>query len=107
MRKKELFEFHAEFCKTFSNPKRLEILDLLKKEEATVTDIAGKLDIQKSNVSQHLTLMRAMKILKSRRQGTKIYYKIANPQIGQACSLMQDALARMLEGAHSVAASEK
>jgi DNA-binding transcriptional ArsR family regulator len=96
--KKKIFEFHAEFCKTFSNPKRLEILCLLKSGELTVSDITKKLGISKANASQHLTVMRRMRILKSRREGTNIYYLLANKKLAQACSLMRDALAQLMEG---------
>jgi len=33
MKKEELYALHAEFCKTFTNPKRIEILDLLRDGE--------------------------------------------------------------------------
>lgn len=96
--KKEILEFHAEFCKTFSNPKRLEILGLLKSGEMTVSDITEKLGVSKANASQHLTVMRMMRILKTRRDGTKIHYRIANKKLTLACSLMQDALAQLMKG---------
>jgi ArsR family transcriptional regulator len=100
--KKEMLEFHAEFCKTFSSPKRLEILCLLKEGEMTVTDITIKLRLPKANVSQHLALMRMMRILKTRRDGTNVYYRIANAKITQACSLMQVALAQLMKGVPAV-----
>jgi ArsR family transcriptional regulator, virulence genes transcriptional regulator len=100
--KKEVLEFHAEFCKTFSSPKRLEILCILKEGEMTVSDITRKLGIPKAGVSQHLTVMRMMGILKARRNGTNIYYKITNAEITQACSLMQDALERLIEGVATI-----
>lgn len=96
--KKEVLEYHAGFCKTFSNPKRLEILCLLKEGAMTVSAITNKLGEPKANVSQHLTVMRMTGILKTRRNGTNVYYGIANKKIIQACSLMQDALVRLMEG---------
>ena len=97
--KKEILEFHAEFSKTFSSSKRLEMLCLLKEEEMTVTDITRRLRLPKANVSQHLALMRMKGILKARRDGINIYYGIANKRIAQACSLMQDALLQLMKGA--------
>ena len=96
--KKKVVEFHAEFCKTFSSPKRLEILCLLKEGELTVSDITKKLGLSKANVSQHLNLMRMMGILKARRAGVNTYYMFANKRLAQACSLMQDALEQLMEG---------
>lgn len=97
--KKEILEFHAEFCKTFANPIRLEILNLLKEEEMIVTDITERLGIPKANTSRHLTLMRLKKIIVRRREGTNIYYSIANTKIAAACSTMQNALEELLEAA--------
>ncbi len=96
--KKEVVEFHAEFCKIFSSPKRLEILCLLKEGELTVSAITKKLGLSKANVSQHLTLMRMMGILKARRDGVNTYYMLSNKRLAKACSLMQDALEQLIEG---------
>lgn len=94
--KKEFFEYHADFCKTFSNPKRLEILDLLKQGEMTVTDVQKRMAVTKANASQILALMRMKRILKARRDGVNIYYSIANKEIVHACGLMQQALAQLM-----------
>jgi len=99
--KKEILGFHAEFCKTFSNPVRLEILNLLKEGEMTVTDVKDRLGIPKANTSQHLALMRMRKILVRRREGTHIYYRIASKKIAAACGTMQNALEDLLEAASS------
>jgi ArsR family transcriptional regulator len=96
--KTQVLEFHAEFCKTFSHPKRLEILDLLKPGELSVGDMIKKLGVSKANVSRHLAVMRMMRIVKKRRDGKSTYYRIANNKITQACSLMQEALAQIMEG---------
>ncbi|MEW6108909.1 MAG: metalloregulator ArsR/SmtB family transcription factor [Nitrospirota bacterium] len=94
---KEILEFREEFFKTFSNAKRLEIFDLLKEGEMTVDAIAGRLKIPKTNVSQHLTLMRKMRILKTRRDGRNIYYRIANDKLIEACTLMHEALEQIMK----------
>ena len=96
--KKKAVEFHAEFCKAFSSPMRLEILCLLKEGELTVSEITNKLGITKSNVSQHLNIMRRVGIIKARREGVNIHYMLANKRLAQACSLMQDALEQLMEG---------
>jgi ArsR family transcriptional regulator len=92
-----VLEFHAEFCKTFSNSKRLEILCLLKKGEMTVSELTKAIGVPMANVSQHLAVMRMMRILKTRRDGTNVYYVIANKKFSQSCSLMQDALVQLME----------
>ena len=106
VKQNKIFEFHSAFCKTFSNPKRLEILCLLKEGELTVSDITKKLGTSKANVSQHLRVMRMAKIMKTRREGVNIYYMLANKKLVQACSLMQDALAGLMEGSHGLEKEE-
>ena len=94
----KILEFQAQVCKIFSNAKRLEILGLLKTGEMTVGDLTKTLKATKANTSQHLKVMRLSGILKTRRGGTNIYYRIANEQLANACSLMQKALSQMMDG---------
>lgn len=96
--KKEVLDFHARFCRVFSNTKRLEIFWLLQDGEMTVSEIINKLAVPKASISQHLTLMHLMGILEIRRNGLNIYYRMANKKIIQACSFMQNALEHLTEG---------
>ena len=89
---KSLFEMQAEICKTLTNPKRIEILSVLKTDERTVTELVNALGASKANVSQHLAVMRHKGILTTRREGVNIYYRVANPKVIDACSLMKEVL---------------
>jgi len=89
---KEIFQLHAEVCKTLSHAKRLEILSILKNNELTVGDIVDTMEIPKANVSQHLAVLRKAGILDSRRNGLNIYYSISNPKVIKACDLMREVL---------------
>jgi ArsR family transcriptional regulator len=98
MKKEEIYVFHAEFCKTFANPKRIEILDLLREGEMTVTDIQRKIGETKAYTSVLLSVMRMKNIVKARKDGTNVYYSIADKKVIHAYSLMQEALAQLMEG---------
>lgn len=89
---KALYEMQAEICKTLTNPKRIEILNTLKTEEKTVTELVEALGASKANVSQHLAVMRHKGILSTRRVGVNIYYRVSNPKVIEACSLMKEVL---------------
>jgi len=89
---KSLFEMQAEICKTLTNPKRIEILNTLKNDEKTVTELVQVLGASKANVSQHLAVMRHKGILTTRRDGVNIYYRVANPKVIEACALMKEVL---------------
>ncbi len=92
MDEKQLYKYHAEFCKVLANPKRLEIMFLLGQEELCVEEIADKMNIRETNVSQHLSIMRKKGIVNTRREGKNIYYSIANRKIINACSIMREAM---------------
>lgn len=89
---KSLYEMQAEICKTLTNPKRIEILNTLKNEEKTVTELVNTLGASKANVSQHLAVMRHKGILATRRDGVNIFYRVANPKVIEACALMKEVL---------------
>ncbi len=94
---KDVFELQAEICKTLANPKRLEIIYLLKDGELSVGEMVERLKLPKANVSQHLAVMRQRGIVAARREGVNIYYSIANPKIVEACRLMREVMLEQIE----------
>lgn len=93
---KKVYELHADVCKTMSNPKRLEIINLLRNGELCVDDLTSNMGVAKANVSQHLALMRNKGILLTRRDGVNIYYRISNPKVVKACDIMREVLVEQL-----------
>lgn len=89
---KKIYELHSDLCETLANPKRLEVLDLLRSGEKTVGELADKAHILQPNLSQHLALLRERGIVTTRRDGVKVYYSIAHPKILQACDLIRQVL---------------
>ncbi len=100
---KKLYEIHAEICKTLGNAKRIEIINALQGGELSVSELADILGIPHANVSQHLAVMRQKGILTTRRMGVNIYYKISNPKVSQACTLMREVLLEQLEEGQEIA----
>ncbi|MBI2135479.1 winged helix-turn-helix transcriptional regulator [Candidatus Woesearchaeota archaeon] len=93
---KELCKMHAEICTVFSNPTRLEILNLLREGEMSVTELIEKTRLSQANISQHLSIMKAKGIVASSRDGKNIYYKLTNPKIIKAFDIIRDVLAERL-----------
>lgn len=92
-----LYELHAEICKTLSNAKRLQIINVLRHGEMSVGELASKINIRIANVSQHLAIMNQKGILKRRREGLNIYYSISHPKVVQAFNIMREVLLEHLE----------
>ncbi len=87
-----VFEMQAEICKTLANPTRLRILHVLRVGEKSVGELAELLGLRQANLSQHLSIMRQAQILKTRKQGSNIYYSVAYPKINMACDLVRELL---------------
>ncbi len=93
----KLYEKHAEICKTLSNPKRLEIINLLRNRERSVNELVKLAKISQSNISQHLAILRQNNIVFTRRKGKKIYYKLAYPEMIKACDIMKKILFKQIK----------
>lgn len=87
-----LFRAQAEICKTFANPWRLRIVETLGDDELAVWQIAEAIDIPKSNLSQHLAIMRDKGVVESRREGGQVYYRLTSVKILKACRMMREVL---------------
>lgn len=87
---KKTYQRNAQIYKVLSNPKRLEILNILAKKEQSVEDLANELRIRKSNLSQHLAILRLNRLVRARRDGQKIYYKITDPAIVAPCKILHN-----------------
>ena len=100
---KKIYEIHADICKTLGNAKRIEILSALENRELTVSELVNILGISSANVSQHLAIMRQKGILKSRRNGNNIFYRVSNTKVIKACSLMREVLLEKFKEGHRIA----
>jgi ArsR family transcriptional regulator len=94
----DVFELQAEICKVLANPKRIRIISVLKDTEKSVTEISKALGISQSNTSQHLMIMKAKGVVKSRREGREIFYSIAVPELSLACEFVGRALQKITGG---------
>jgi ArsR family transcriptional regulator, virulence genes transcriptional regulator len=91
-----IYDLQAEVSKTLAHPLRLAILHYLKDGEKTVNNITEITGASQSNVSQHLALLRQRQIVKTRKAGSNIYYRVASPKISQACDMIREVLIEQL-----------
>ena len=88
----QIYAYHAEMCKAFSHPKRLELINVLREKEMNVGEISQRLGIAIGNLSQHLAMMRERRILVSRKEGNMVYYRITNPRLLEAFDLLREIM---------------
>ena len=71
----------AETFKVLGDTTRVSILDILSKAELCVCDIAALLGLSESAVSHQLRLLRRMRLVRSRREGRRIFYALDDDHI--------------------------
>ena len=98
-----IFELQAEISKTLAHPLRLAILHNLKDGEKTVNELTETLRASQSNISQHLAILRQREIVKTRKAGSTVYYRLASPKIGQACDMVREVLLEQLSQKQEIA----
>ncbi len=98
-----IYELQAEVSKTMAHPLRLAILHNLKDCEKTVNELTEITGASQSNVSQHLALMRQRGIVKTRKSGQNIYYRVSSPKISQACDMVREVLIEQLSERQEIA----
>lgn len=98
-----IYELQAEVSKTMAHPLRLAILHNLKDGEKTVNELTEITGASQSNVSQHLAIMRQRGIVKTRKAGQNIYYRVYSPKISQACDMIREVLIEQLSQRQEIA----
>jgi rhodanese-related sulfurtransferase/DNA-binding transcriptional ArsR family regulator len=96
--KDALYEGFAEIAKSLSSGRRCEIVDLLAQGERSVESIAAELDQSVANTSHHLRAMARVGLVTTRRDGTRIYYKLAGDRVAELYAALRDVAAEHSAG---------
>ena len=71
----------SELFRVLSNPHRIRIVEHLRSGEVDVNGLTSATGLTHSNVSQHLSVMRAHRLVQERRDGRHVYYRLAHPAL--------------------------
>lgn len=94
----DLFVKHADICKTFSNSKRLEIIDSLRDgKELNAGQLLAAIDISKANLSQHMGVLIQKGVVMARKDGVNVFYRLSDQRITKACDIMREVLISRIE----------
>jgi DNA-binding transcriptional ArsR family regulator len=95
----DLAELIAQRFRALGDPLRVRILDLLRDQELSVTTLAERLAAGQQNVSKHLAVLTDSGMLARRKDGTHVYYRIADEGVfalcEQVCGSLQAQLATL------------
>ena len=78
----------ADLLASMANPKRLLVLCNLLQGELSVGELAERVELSQSALSQHLGKMRALTLVKTRRDGQTIYYSLASKEVSAILSTL-------------------
>jgi rhodanese-related sulfurtransferase/DNA-binding MarR family transcriptional regulator len=91
--KDALYDALASVAKALGSGRRAEIVDVLAQGERRVEDLAGQIDQSVANTSQHLQQLLRAGLVRTRRDGTRIFYSLASDQVGALWRAMRDVAA--------------
>ncbi len=81
----ELAELIAARLRVIGDPTRIRILDLLREQELTVTELTGRLATSQQNASKHLGVLLQAGIVARRKDGNSSVYSIADRGVYELC----------------------
>ena len=82
----------AERFKVLAEPMRLKILHALWDDERTVGEIIDAVGALQANVSKHLGVLQQAGLVSRRKDGLRVFYRIADPSVFELCEVVCESL---------------
>ena len=101
--KDALFDAFAEVAKAMASGRRAEIVDVLAQGERSVDQLADEIGQSVANTSHHLRAMARAGVLRTRRDGTRIFYMLASERVGEVWAAMRDIATEHIAGINELA----
>jgi rhodanese-related sulfurtransferase len=101
--KDALFDAFAEVAKALGSGRRAEIVDVLAQGERSVEELAGEIGQSVANTSQHLRVLARAGLVRTRRDGTRIFYALASDRVGELWAALRDVAAEHVAGVDRLA----
>jgi rhodanese-related sulfurtransferase len=98
-----LFDAFASVAQALGSGRRAEIVDVLAQGERSVEEIATEIEQSFANTSHHLQLLLRAGLVRSRRQGTRIYYRLASDRVGDLWAAVREVAERHVAEVHVLA----
>ncbi|MFI7317120.1 ArsR/SmtB family transcription factor [Streptomyces venezuelae] len=93
-----LYQVKAEFFRMLGHPVRIRVLELLQNGPVSVRDLLLEIDVEPSNLSQQLAVLRRSGIVVSTREGTTVTYALAGGDVAELLRAARRILTELLAG---------
>ncbi len=91
-----LYQVKAEFFRTLGHPVRIQVLELLQDGPRSVRDLLDVIEVEPSNMSQHLAMLRRTRIVVATREGATMVYSLSSADVAEllrsACRILADMI---------------
>ncbi len=98
-----LYAQFARVGKALASPRRLELLEVLAQGERSVEPLARAARMSVASASAHLQILREAHLVESRREGTRIHYRLADESVGRLLAALREGAAARLPDLERVA----
>jgi rhodanese-related sulfurtransferase len=96
--KESLFDAFAVAARALASGRRAEIVDVLAQGERSVEELAGEVGQSLANTSHHLRSLARAGLVDSRRDGTRIFYRLAGDRVAELWAAMRDVAVEHVAG---------
>lgn len=76
-----MYQAKAEFFRTLGHPARIRVLELLSERDYVVHELLERIEIEPSNLSQQLAVLRRAGLVTQTREGGQVVYAISAPEV--------------------------
>jgi DNA-binding transcriptional ArsR family regulator len=97
VREHPVYRLKAELFRTLGHPARVRLLELLGEGERTIGELQDALELDSSGASQHLSALRRLGLLESRKVGTSVHCRIKDRRTLRLLVLAREILTANLE----------
>ncbi|MER7879120.1 metalloregulator ArsR/SmtB family transcription factor [Streptomyces solisilvae] len=91
-----LYQLKAEFFKTLGHPARIRVLELLSEREHAVAEMLPEVGIEPAHLSQQLAVLRRANLVRTRKEGSNVYYSPATPEVAELLRVARSILSGVL-----------
>ena len=91
-----LYQAKAEFFKTLGHPARIRILELLSERDHAVHELLERIEIEPSNLSQQLAVLRRTSMVVSHRRGAEVVYSVSVPEVRDLLMTAREILSGLI-----------
>nr|WP_297426337.1 metalloregulator ArsR/SmtB family transcription factor [uncultured Actinotalea sp.] len=91
-----LHQVKAELFRTLGHPVRIRVLELLLDGPKQVRELLAEIEVEPSNLSQQLAVLRRADLVSSSREGTTVLYRLSTPDVAELMAAARRILTSVL-----------